>query len=338
MVINNDVASNEKKNIQISHSSSNLIQNNDVTNSLVGILLDWSPYNKILDNNAGNNKYHGITLGWLSDNNLIGNNLAVENDVGLFIQLSSNNTIENNNADDNMVGINLEWSSNNNTITDNTVNNSNFNGISLNWLSNDNTISGNIANNCQKGFYFDEHSTGNGVYNNVLCGNSIYDIDDDDSNSGDDNKCEFTDNWDDLGTSGCTDGCVLPTIIITTDKSQYAAGDTMNVGLNISNPGSAITVGIDVWIDLPSGIYPYYSNPSVTLPAGFEYHDPTWVTIILPSIAPGDYAWHATLYDPVTSVVISESISPWTFTGVAVSDYNTFEKVFQGISKEIEIN
>jgi parallel beta-helix repeat protein len=206
-VLNNDAKSNGNISIQVSHSCSNLVQENTATGSAIGIFMDWSPDNRIIHNDVSNNLYHGITLEWFSDRNEISENDAYGNIVGISLQRSSENVIGGNNASDNNVSINLEWSSDNNLIRSNQANNNQYYGISLSWSCNDNEIVGNAANNSKKGLHFDEHSTGNAVNNNIFCGNSEYDIDDDDSNTGDDNRCTLTDNWNDIGTVGCTYVC-----------------------------------------------------------------------------------------------------------------------------------
>ena len=206
-VINNDVETNGNISIQISHSSKNLLQDNDATNSAIGIFLDWSADNKIIHNDASHNLYHGITLEWFSDNNSVVKNTAVDNIVGTSLQWSSNNSIGSNNAGNNNVSINLEWSSSNNEIIDNLLSNNSYYGISLSWKSNNTRINANTVNNSRIGLRFDDTSMGNTVYDNTLCGNSIYDIDDDNSNIGDNNRCDLTDNWNDIGTTGCTDDC-----------------------------------------------------------------------------------------------------------------------------------
>ena len=207
-IVNNTVNSNGNISIRISSSDNNTIAGNTASDSSIGIFLDWSEDNTIRDNNVSRNQYHGITLEWFSNNNSIEDNLAVDNIVGISLQWSSNNTIAHNNASSNNVSVNLEWSSSNNEIRDNILSNNSYNGISLRWECSDNQIIANTVNNSRIGLYFDANSTGNSVHSNTFCGNSIYDIDDDDSNTGDDNICDLTDNWNDMGTVGCSYVCV----------------------------------------------------------------------------------------------------------------------------------
>jgi hypothetical protein len=108
-----------------------------------------------------------------------------------------------------------------------------------------------------------------------------------------------------------------PTIKIYTDKSNYTYIDVMNVGLDVSNPGDTVNVGVYVWVDLPGGgKYWVLRKPSVPLNAGLVFSRPFWKTIPLLNPTPnGQYAWHAVIYDPVAKEIISESIAPWTFIG-----------------------
>jgi len=103
-------------------------------------------------------------------------------------------------------------------------------------------------------------------------------------------------------------------ITIYTDKDTYHAGDTMHLGLNVSNAGIAIVVDFKIWIALPSGgDYTYQNVPSVTIPSGLEYSNPNFDMITLPSIPPGNYTWHAAFLDPTTHTIIVEDTAEWEF-------------------------
>lgn len=110
----------------------------------------------------------GIILNESDSNNIIGNNITGEAyDVGIWVESSTGNLIEGNS----------------------------------------------VTNVSETGLYIaDADSTGDSVNGNFLCYNNKadlggYDISDADSNSGDDNTCDFTNNWDDDGTTGCTSPC-----------------------------------------------------------------------------------------------------------------------------------
>jgi len=107
---------------------------------------------------------------------------------------------------------------------------------------------------------------------------------------------------------------IYPSIRIYTDKTDYSKGDTMEVGLNLTNPHDAINVGVYVWVDLPSGgKHLVFQKPNVNLPAGYSYSNPAWKTYVLPTLQLGNYSWHAAIIDPATRYVLNESVSEWTF-------------------------
>lgn len=131
----------------------------------------------------------------------------------------------------------------------------------------------------------------------------------------------------------------LPDIVIYTDKTNYRAGDTMYVGMNLSNLDGAVTVAIGIWVDLPSGgKYWVLKELDVIIPEGFDYSNPTWLDITLPSISPGDYAWFGTLAIHPENEIISESIAPWTFSNRATKSNGIkgFEKKLERASVDID--
>jgi carboxypeptidase T len=107
---------------------------------------------------------------------------------------------------------------------------------------------------------------------------------------------------------------IYSAIRVYTDKTEYSQGDEMKVGLELTNPGNAIVVGIRVWIDLPSGNKYWVAwEPYVNLPQGFSYSNAAWKSFVLPSLQPGNYSWHAMVVDASTEYVLSESKAPWVF-------------------------
>jgi hypothetical protein len=108
-----------------------------------------------------------------------------------------------------------------------------------------------------------------------------------------------------------------PMINIYTDKSNYTYIDVMTVGLDVSNPGNVVNVGVYVWVDLPGGGKKWVlRKPSVNLAEGLDFSRSHWKTHIFLDPTPiGEYAWHAVIYDHSSSEMISESIAPWTFIG-----------------------
>ena len=184
--------------IYLYYKQNNIIRNCTARNYYYGIYLYFSSNNIIKYNNISDNDF-GIQLSSSSDNNITHNN-AYSNDFrGISLMTSINNTLASNNAYLNVwAGIQLS-SSSNNLVTDNNVSNNNYDGI-----------------------YLESSSNNNSIYENIMCSNT-YDIRDDDSNSGDDNTCDIAANWNDTGTSGCTNpcDCIVPTdgMVITQDTT-----------------------------------------------------------------------------------------------------------------------
>lgn len=105
---------------------------------------------------------------------------------------------------------------------------------------------------------------------------------------------------------------IYPAIRVFTDKIVYSAGDVMKVGIELTNPGDALNVGIGVWVDLPSGgKYWVVQEPSVNVPEGYHYSNAAWKTYALPNLQPGSYTWHAMVVDAATVYVFSESKESW---------------------------
>ena len=108
---------------------------------------------------------------------------------------------------------------------------------------------------------------------------------------------------------------VTPAVAISiyTDKYTYVAGETMHLGLDVANPGDALNVSVNIWLEMPVPPWEYIlvDVPTVTLPAGLDYCNPDFKVFKLPNIPDGRYAWHAMLEDPLTGEILSESTAPW---------------------------
>lgn len=105
-------------------------------------------------------------------------------------------------------------------------------------------------------------------------------------------------------------------ISVYTDRNSYSAGDTMNLGLNVTNPlDRGVTVCIAIWVKKPDGsIYLILHAHAVTLPEGFEYSNPDFKTFTLPSIPTGNYTWHAAFLKRTTHTIIAEDTAEWQFS------------------------
>jgi parallel beta-helix repeat protein len=167
----------------------------------------------------------GIYLYYSTLNTITGNTLS-SNHNGIYLSSSTSNTISENTVNSQVwSGIALDYSSAN-TISSNTIDSNNYHGIYLhNPPNNNNAINNNIVTNNQRhGLYISsESSTNNRITSNRFCSNNqlggdYYDIYDEDANPGDENTCDTTYNWNDLGTTGCTYACSM---CIDNDEDGY---------------------------------------------------------------------------------------------------------------------
>lgn len=119
--------------------------------------------------------------------------------------------------------------------------------------------------------------------------------------------------YDDSGNSDFSS--LKPSVAIYTDKYSYSTGETMNLGLNVTNPAGQINVCFAVWVVRPAGSrYLYLHMHDILLPANFSYSNPAFRTIILPNLPPGIYTWHAAFLNPTTHIIIVEDTAEWQFS------------------------
>lgn len=209
-----------------------------------GITFGGGGNNAVYDNTVYNNSAYGAIEAIYSDNNEIYNNTAYFNSWGIATNHGSNNLIYENTIFRNQVGVYLDWPSTDNSVFNNNIS-SNRKGIWTNHNSTDNIIAGNTifsneyagirietdnntitnntANNNRIGLYLFANLTGNTVTGNSFCNNLMYDVQNEGSNSGDENTCDLTDNWNDAGTTGCTYPCVK---YVTPKDDLYINSDT----------------------------------------------------------------------------------------------------------------
>jgi parallel beta-helix repeat protein len=219
--ISNNIASNNYRGVLLEHSSNNILANNNASfNNFEGVSLSNSNNNAIANNTLLSNSWYGVVLWFSSDENTVINNSISGGSRGICLGYSDENTVGNNMIYGSDTGIQFQQTSRNNTlvhiglysgdyrfnnILNNTITDAKY-GIYLN-SSFKNTISSNKANNNQIGLYLSSDSTDNIINHNIFCNNFIYDIDDRDKNTGDENTCGLTYNWNDAGTAGCTYSC-----------------------------------------------------------------------------------------------------------------------------------
>jgi|GEM_PF-7097285 len=193
-----------------------------------GITFGGGGNNAAHNNTVHNNSAYGAIEAIYSDNNEIYNNIAYFNQWGIATNHGSNNLIRDNTIYENELGIYLDWPSTNNRVLNNEIS-SNGEGVRTNHNStgnlisgnlvfsnddagmhietDDNTLTGNAVENNQIGLYLGVNSSGNTVTDSLFCSNLIYDIQDGGGNSGADNTCDITGNWNDSEITGCTHSC-----------------------------------------------------------------------------------------------------------------------------------
>ncbi len=199
-----------------------------------GILFSGVDYGKIENSYIANNNDYGIQLDNCSHCDVTGNDVN-HNQDGICLMDSNDNNITGNTCEGNYSGICLFRSSNNN-ITGNTTQ-VNTLGIDLYQNSNNNTISDNtIQTNGNQGLYIDTGCTGNKVNSNFVCSNDQREQGYADihtgvlgANSGDDNTCDNTYNWQDTSATG---GCQHP----CADKDGDDVSDNTDNCPDVPNP------------------------------------------------------------------------------------------------------
>ena len=210
IVITGNTANNNHNGIHLYQSTGCTITNNEAhDNERGGIKLYYGSGHTVTNNNVDSNTDHGIIVTW-SNNNIITGNEANDIRYGIILETgSSGNTIRNNNANNNRRGITLYHNSDNNVIEENDASSNTEWGIRLEDQCSNNHISNNdFDDNGVYGVYVhDVRSNSNTISSNHVCGNPT-DIRDADSNSGDGNTCDATDNWkDDSAATDCANPC-----------------------------------------------------------------------------------------------------------------------------------
>ncbi|MFH1721626.1 MAG: right-handed parallel beta-helix repeat-containing protein [Candidatus Altiarchaeota archaeon] len=235
----NTVSNNGWHGIGIRSSSNNTLINNTADNNDgygIHIYLS-SNYNILEGNSASNNNEAGIHLESSSKNTLTGNTANYNLEYGgIWLYSSSNyNTLTNNTADNNIEdGIWLHISSNYNTLTGNRVSYNSESGIYIESSSNNDLTGNNASNNDNFGIYIDSNGNDNTLFSNDFCDNdqgigANFDIYDLDSNSGDNNTCDTTYQWNDDGEfSGCTYPCPTTTSTTSTSTTSTSTTSTIN--------------------------------------------------------------------------------------------------------------
>ena len=223
----NTADNNTENGIIISYCNNETVDNNTAEHNSEGIRLLYSDNSTFTQNNADYNTYNGLYIE-LSNNNTFMNNSASGNaGGGFYLERSGSNTLNENKVNGNNEGIRLYYSNYNALFQNNADNNSGI-GIYLD-SSNANILSGNSAAHNSEGIYI-EASGENTIDANAFCENDIFDVDQPVylDNTGGNNACDRTDNWNDTNSSGCMDSC---------GKSAASTTTTTTIQGDCSMPG-----------------------------------------------------------------------------------------------------
>lgn len=131
------------------------------------------------------------------------------------------------------------------------------------------------------------------------------------------------------------------TISIYTDKTEYTAGDTMYVGLDMANYGPGLTACVAVWLENQTGSIiaaPVHSH-NTSLPSGFEYSNSSFLTYTnFPNIEAGNYTWNAAIMDPPTHSVIVEDTAEWEFVSAKGGTTEDLKRMLEQTKVEINLD
>jgi parallel beta-helix repeat protein len=304
-------------------SHENTLSSNTITNNTGSGIHLWNSSGNILsDNMLKNNENSGISFGDLCSGNTLSSNNITNSYWGIQHYMSSSNTFSGNIIRDSWYGIDLMSGSSDSTLSNNTIANNEF-GIILYGASGNFICHNNFVNNTSQVISYLCTNIWDDGY--PSSGNYWSDYSDVDRCCGPDQDIPGKDGiWDHpyVIDENNTDNYPLVkpyklgnlSVSIYTDKHSYHAGETIHLGLEVTNPDSVKYVCFAVWVELPdNSTYLYMHQHSVVLPIGLEYSNPTFDSIILPSLPTGNYTWHAAFLERATHTIIVEDTAEWKF-------------------------
>lgn len=134
-------------------------------------------------------------------------------------------------------------SSANNFVAFNTFENGSAYGLYVAGDSDSNEITNNSFNNHTAGVYLAATANQNNLSNNIVCLNLVSDINDSDSNGGDNNTCDWAIGWaDDSVSAGCAQSCMPVSFVFekTANVSQVYRGENITYTLFVNNTGTGL--------------------------------------------------------------------------------------------------
>jgi len=115
----------------------------------------------------------------------------------------------------------------------------------------------------------------------------------------------------------------LAEIDIHADPHIYRSGETMTVGLAITNPGDAVQASVAVDVERSDGTtIPVAFVPSVQLPGGLNWSREDWMAVTLPALPRGEYTWRAEVDKAPEGDRISLDRAPVTFGRATQTDWS----------------
>jgi parallel beta-helix repeat protein len=150
------------------------IENQELTNSTIGIELGFSSNNSVRNNTVLSCNY-GVYLVHSNQNNITSNRVS-KNQYGIHILNSNDNSITSNNLSNNDYGIHT-YESNYTNIISNYVSNNNYDGINIHYSNGTNIIMNNITSNKRYGINIhgsqNQSHSNNRVFHNNIVNNGI---------------------------------------------------------------------------------------------------------------------------------------------------------------------
>lgn len=108
---------------------------------------------------------------------------------------------------------------------------------------------------------------------------------------------------------------------IYTDNTSYTTGDSMKLGLKVTNSGDGQTVDAYIWLENSNGIpvYIFASKPSIYLHSGLSYNNPSLASFTLPDPLPfprtGTYFWKVAFVNSSTNKIESRDSAAFDYIG-----------------------